>query len=366
MTEIEEFDTKRKAIFMLKSDLAQNDSILRTIARSPNKSFGLDSGELINLCGQAMARDLSPNDEARLGSQGTFHRLFLTSTTDGCKIVLKVPIFSDGFFDCLMRSEYHVTSFVRSHGIPAPIVVLLEVEGRYRRYAVHAACFDKSPSLATFDDDEAATNNLLGSASALLRRLHSIEGKKFGPVSLAYAEGPTDVGFERSGLLTGVHDSWDDFVLVRLDEHVAVCSRIDAISSAEAERITSIFENARDELTSIALHSIMHGDPGGNNFLIGGNEPAMLLDWEDCLIGDPMFDVACLATFHPERRLPAIFEGYGLGSIPQFDNLRRFWIYFLRIALAKTVHRHRFGYVDLHGRSPAAKRIQLALEWLTV
>jgi len=44
--------------------------------------------------------------------------------------------------------------------------------------------------------------------------------------------------------------------------------------------------------------------------------------------------------------------------------MERFWTYFLRVALAKTVVRHNLGLRDRPGRPPASRRIQLALDRL--
>ena len=63
-----------------------------------------------------------------------------------------------------------------------------------------------------------------------------------------------------------------------------------------------------------------------------------------------------VSSFHPERRLPPFLEGYGLGQ-PSPEERRLIALYFLRIALFKTVHRLRFGVRDLSGRTPGHHRI---------
>ena len=102
---------------------------------------------------------------------------------------------------------------------------------------------------------------------------------------------------------------------------------------------------------------LLHGDLGNHNIFVQNNAVTALIDWEDALIGDPAFDVAMWLTFHPPRRHAAFLQGYGLAA--QEDGFRlRCALSFLRIALSKTVHRHRFAYPDLPGRQPAYERIQ--------
>ena len=89
-----------------------------------------------------------------------------------------------------------------------------------------------------------------------------------------------------------------------------------------------------------------------------------LIDWEDAVAGDPLFEVAFWATFHPERRWDAFFAGYRKDPLETPEDRLRFWLYFLRIALMKTVLRHRLGCTDPPGRTPASQRIQRALRGL--
>src|SRR5207253_1741030 len=79
---------------------------------------------------------------------------------------------------------------------------------------------------------------------------------------------------------------------------------------------------------------------------------------------DPVFDVAFWATFHPDRRHGAFLDGYrSVRDLPA-DFERRFRLYYPRVALSKTVLRHRLGLADRPGRPPASLRIQRALERL--
>ena len=107
---------------------------------------------------------------------------------------------------------------------------------------------------------------------------------------------------------------------------------------------------------------LCHGDLGNHNVFVRDGHVSALIDWEDCLAGDPVYDVAFWATFHPPRRYDALIAGYrAAGTVPE-DFFRRFWLYYLRVALAKTVVRARFGLVDLPGHMPASLRIRLGLQ----
>jgi hygromycin-B 4-O-kinase len=180
--------------------------------------------------------------------------------------------------------------------------------------------------------------------------VHAIRGARAGPLSLVQL---------RSGTIAGLHTSWREFMHLRLEEHLRECAAMGALSAAEAACADQAFSGPL--MAGAASGALLHGDPGGHNFIMSGDTVAGVIDWEDAMVGDPLFELASMCTFHPERRHAAILEGHGTTLAAGSPALGRFWLYFLRIALAKTVHRQRFGYADAPGRTPAASRIQLAL-----
>lgn len=89
-----------------------------------------------------------------------------------------------------------------------------------------------------------------------------------------------------------------------------------------------------------------------------------MIDWEDSLCGDPIFDVAYWGTFCRDEMRAEFLRGYETVQILPEDFERRYWLYYLRVAISKTVHRHLFGVKDRPGRAPASRRIQKALSRL--
>jgi aminoglycoside phosphotransferase (APT) family kinase protein len=182
-------------------------------------------------------------------------------------------------------------------------------------------------------------------------------GRGYGPLSLEALRNADRAG---SAPFAGVHARWDDYVLLRLPEHIASCVSQGAVTPGEAVEVARRFEECRMAFREQPA-SLLHGDPGSHNFMVDESGIRAVIDWEDALLGDPLFDLASLCTFHPERRHAAILAAYGANVLPGSVAWTRFWLYFLRMALAKTVHRHRFGYVDRPDRPPASRRIQFAL-----
>ena len=288
--------------------------------------------------------------------QGTFHRLYEVRDAKGERL-LRISALSGKYDVLCMALEARTMGQLRASGIPIPSCEFREIDddGIFRG----AHLIQRAPGicLTELDHDERRMNAALADVGRFLARLHHVKGWHWGPVSLA-APGDHNVDF------VGIHQRWTDHVLLRLDEHVELCVRRGAVSPAEAQEIGDCVERFRAVLILDQAPAFLHGDPGSHNFMVDDVSVCAAIDWEDALLGDPIFDVASLCTFHPERRHAAIWAGYGGAPIVGDDTWLRFWLYFLRISLAKTVHRFRFSYPDPPDRVPPSQRIQLALNRL--
>src|SRR5262249_39402506 len=161
---------------------------------------------------------------------------------------------------------------------------------------------------------------------------------------------------------TGSHINWRDYIFSRLEHHVAICRHAELLDESQSNRILAVFDSMAASLTRRPLR-LLHGDPGAHNICVGPNPPSVpgFLGCEDALVGDPLFEVGMVSSFQPPRRMPDFLAGYGLPE-PNHDQSRLIALYFLRIALSKTVHRLRFGIGDLPGRTPGHHRLYRGLD----
>lgn len=157
--------------------------------------------------------------------------------------------------------------------------------------------------------------------------------------------------------LCGVHFRWDSYFTTKLDEHVHYAQCHSLIDGTEAYYITRVVRKLAASDTAIG-HSLLHGDLSDRNLFVSNGEVTAIIDWEDALIGDPVFDLAYWATFHPEELHSSLLDSYFTWTEKPQDFHQRFWVYYLRIALSKLVQHHRRGTPDLQ---PSIARIKLAL-----
>ncbi len=145
----------------------------------------------------------------------------------------------------------------------------------------------------------------------------------------------------------GCMKSWQSFLLTQLDNHIAYCRAKKFLTRSDAENVSKILKQGIGGL-SMQSSQLLHGDLAHHNLFSDNKRITGIIDWEDALAGDPVYDIAYWGTgsFGNEAWLESFLEGYmSVRPLPR-DFLLRYWVYYLRIALAKTVARHRFGLDD--------------------
>ncbi len=343
---------QRRTIFYLKTDLPVADRRLRELAADAERALAARTPLIADLVEEfGFAGTVSPL------ARGSFHVVHRVAQPDGRSLIVRSTL--SGLFadDPGVAAEAHVRHWLAGSGV-SELVPTVHVTGWRSRggpfdFAVQA--YVAQPSIAVQGDallDE--KSNLLAGMGEILRAVHAVEGEGAGPADYGCDDQPD--------ALRGMHAHWRDYITLRLEDHVRICTDAARIDARIADRILNRFA-ILDPLLRERPMRLLHGDPGIHNFCadpVSGRITA-LLDWEDVLVGDPLFEVAMVATFQPERRMPAFLAGYGLREPDTSEQLLTA-LYFLRISLSKTVHRLRFGIKDRPDRMAAHLRIHKGLD----
>lgn len=338
----------RRAMFYPKSDLAVDDALLRALARPADPADGRA------LARRALAATLELAEEAvevvPLAQQGTFHHVFAGGAHGAAAWVVRLNRLPQ-VADLQLHVDAIASAALTAAGLAHARVRCVDCSRTL--VATDFEVLERVPgeSLSAFDADDARIAPHLTALAQALRAAHAIRGSGYGFIDIAGRAARGDTA------LTGLHARWSGYLATRLPEHLRVLASHGVMSATQADAAAARFAAARSALDA-APACLLHGDPGNHNALAGPDGTVTLVDWEDALLGDPLYDLAFWATFHPERRWDAFFAAY-FGA--PWQPTAAFWLYFLRVAIAKTVHRLRFGYVDRPGRPPAAARIQRGL-----
>lgn len=301
-----------------------------------------------------LARSLCLEAKPQPLATGTFHLIYRLAWRDGRPAILRCPV-SDLFdrdaglaFEGAIKAWFAGSAAERL--LPETVQIGFHSEGAPFDYAI----LEEAPGHVLRDlGDEFLDQQprYLSSVGEALRSIHDRQITGAGPLDEAEAE----------AVPRGLHSSWADYIFLNLERHIAACNNLGLINDLMADKIATVFERMANALNDRPC-SLLHGDPGTHNICVETNTLTVtrILDWEDALAGDPLFDVAMFSSFQPARRLPFFLQGYGL-SDPSPEEQRLLALYFLRIALCKTVHRARFGITDKPGRIPAHQRIYRGL-----
>ena len=338
-----DFQRRRSGEFYPKADIAIADEHLRELVVSSPRVTRSTAIEALASVG------IAAESVESLGTPGTFHELFsFVNPSDRGRHVIKLNRVPEWGPDAalVMESTLVVTlpENVRRLDIGMADITRGSVPTDFQLMR-----FSPAPSLRSFDDDEHRAISAIAPWAEQLRYLHEVEAEGFG---LAAVE-------PGGAVISGAAPSWAAYLNTRRDEHLDRIAAAGLVTGAEKAAAAVALDKLVDQAPD-STGRILHGDCGPHNAV---DDPAgvALIDWEDALVGDPLFEVAMWATFAPERRWEAFFTAY-FGSSWMPTEL--FWMYFLRISLAKTVVRLRFGYEDKPGRPPASQRIQRALAGL--
>jgi len=340
----------RRAMFYPKTDPDISDGELRALKERAPQAAKM----LLPAVGAAAAEAGFPG-RAELIAVGTYHAVYRIDRRDARPVVVRATLPDLFERDRSLLLDGRARSWLgRSAGaslVPKTHLVRFAADGAPFDFAIADFAAGVRLEDALLDGEPA----YLAAMGEALRRVHEVAGEGAGLVDLD--RGPEDGPI-------GVHHRWADYIALKLDRHIAACVDIGCIDSSLAARIARAFDAMRPALTGRAMR-LLHGDPGLHNICVDADAKRVtdLLDWEDALVGDPLFDVAMWSTFQPPRRLPAFLAGYGLPH-PSAEEQRLIALYFLRIALSKTVHRHRFAIADRPDRSPGHHRIMRGLDEL--
>jgi fructosamine-3-kinase len=351
----EEWVRQRRRIFYPKTDLPVPDELLRGMRFRTFADLNMTPDRVSTAAEHALGS--RPTGIHPLEKQGTFHRVFrLTGLGRTDLLILRANAANDVLREFTFYLDAWAGKALSEAGLPGLAVLHVDLSRTIVPFDFQIIEENPGLPLDRFNNNEPRMRRLLRELGRLVAQIHSISLPGYGlldPRPLTSGTGPP----------SGIADTWSEYIKMNLVGHVEHCARAGDLTAAAADAVVAAFER-QAECLNVAGGVLLHGDLGNHNVLTDGDRLLGLIDWEDAVAGDPVYDVAFWATFHPPARHAAFFSGYrDVRPFPD-DFPVRFWLYFLRIAVAKAVHRRRFGYADRPDRPTAAYRILYALDQL--
>lgn len=244
--------------------------------------------------------------------------------------------------DDYLAIESLVMASVRDAGVPTPRVHASDASRSWFPFAWQI--LDRVPHPDLNQHFKAGTLDaprIARQLGVLIARWQGVPVEGFGPFRVTTATS--------GGRLVGLHATYPDYHFTRLAAHLAFLQERQLLSAVQVARIEEAFVRHRS-LLELQTSCLVHKDLALWNVLGSPREIAAVIDWDDCIGGDPIDDLSLLGCFHGGEFLRMAFEGYASVRPLPADAARRFWLHLLRNMIFKAVIRVGAGYFD-HGSS---------------
>ncbi len=279
-------------------------------------------------------RSEAPASIAGAGCDGN-HFAFEITLKSGEKAFLRGD---EGSGDDYMLAETAAMELAAKQGVPCPKTLFSSIGSNSLGVNFQILeLVDRKP-LDKFHKDgsldiEAAASQL----GAVLRKLHSakLDGFGFLDTSLLKVKGPAK----------GLKRSYADYFNTKLDEHLKHLEVRALTSQSESADIRSIFKDC-ESLLQLERGSLVHRDAALWNVLGTPKSVDSLIDWDDCVSGEPADDIGILLCFYNAPFMRPLLRAYFDGAEPSEAFMRKAWLHLLRNMLWKAKLRESLGYFE--------------------
>jgi aminoglycoside phosphotransferase (APT) family kinase protein len=272
------------------------------------------------------------------GGQGN-HQTFVAAVA-GREYFVRLEDGPEG--DDYLAVESHVMAEVRARGVPTPQVFGIDATRRQVPFAWQILELVPEPDLNRhFKAGTLAAGEIAQQLGRHIAHWQVVPVAGFGPFDVAR------LGAEQR--LGGLHRTYAAYFRTRLETHLGFLVERSFLTAAQTAEMRAAIEHHRG-LLELAAPCLVHKDLALWNVLGTEREITAVIDWDDCIGGDPMDDLSLLGCFHDGAFLRRAFAGYAEVRPLPSDPAARFWLHLLRNMIFKAVIRVGAGYFDHDSR----------------
>lgn len=322
----------RNKVFYWQTDRPLSPEETGTIWADRHSYFTDD--EIIAAVNKALKDDtiaaLEPLDPEAQTSLGNINSVRSARLASGKEVIIRCHPrgIRNGYF----YAEALAARKALKAGLPAYRTLVIHEAANDNDFAFHVC--EKLPGTALQHwlqkrpQDEA---KLLSDVGKSLARLHQIKVEGFGPFDNEKA---------KHYQLIGLHPTFTKAVRAGLDFNLRALQEHDVITKSQASAIDQLFVEG-NPLLICDTPVLIHNDFADWNMLTDGEHITAMLDWDECVGGDPMMDIACWSTFFDPSRLDGMLKGYWTMAKKTADFEEKFELLRLRYTISKMTLRVR-------------------------
>ena len=276
---------------------------------------------------------IKPFDENDQTSFGNVNSIRVGTLENGKEVIIRCHPkgVKNGYF----FSESLASSIASNNGIPA-----------YQTYTIHDLEGDDDISYQVIErlpgdtvqfylkEHPEKENQLVYEMGKTMARLHKIKVNGFGPFKNDEA---------KNGNLVGTFKSLDESINAGLDENLERLVKYNILTQDVADKMKQLFKDNPLLQSDVAV--LVHNDFADWNLLTDGNTITGVVDWDECVGGHPIQEIACWSTFFDPERITSFLEGY-FSETEKYDNFDDlFQLFRLRYTISKMALRiKRYTY----------------------
>ncbi len=276
---------------------------------------------------------IEPLDLNAQTSFGNVNSIRVGVLESGKKVIIRCHPkgVKNGYF----YSESLASKIALENGIPA-----------YKTYLIHDLKDEKDISFQVIEKLDGDTiqfylreypekeEQLVYEMGKTMANLHKIRVNGFGPFSNDKA---------KEGNLEGTYKTLQESVNAGLEENLDRLVKYNILSREVADKMKSLFDS--NPLLDSNESVLVHNDFADWNLLTDGKTISGVIDWDECVGGHPIQEIACWSTFFDPERIGSFLKGY-YSETKKPDNFEElFQLFRLRYTISKMALRiKRYTY----------------------
>lgn len=272
-------------------------------------------------------------------SWGSSHVIYFVKVRQEKKpLVLRANLGFNQEPETVMLVEKIVTDQVAKLGVPTNIVRFVDVSRRHLPFDFQIQEMLVGQDLEDhFHGTKEEYDRMSFDLGAYVVQYDQLQYPRFGRF---------DVKAALKGKLQGSKPSFYEYIIVCLDNDLKYLVDTRVINSKTSDRIIRIFESCKP-IINIKKGVLVHHDLADHNIMFKDNKITGIFDWEACVVGDPVLDLASCPTWRtPYPREQKLIEGYrSVNRLPDHFQ-EKMDIYRLRTMLWKMVYAIRFKILN--------------------
>lgn len=267
--------------------------------------------------------------ETTLLERSTLHKVFKVRT-EKSRYALRVNLLNDLYMEFNFYIEDWVLKQLSGRELSNLKVCKIDISRKEVPFDYEIMDWAEGVTLYDLAKKQDLSEDLLFKLGQVIGKLHQIKLRNFGPLNVESI-------FNNCG--EGIYNLWSDYVLKNFNKHLIFCLQKGIIDQSLNKKIVELLDNKR--IPNLGNPVLLHGDIANHNVFTDGKNITALIDWEDCLSGDPVYDIAYYGTgtFNHPDWYDTFLSGYKSINVLPDDFYYRYWVYFLRISIAKAIIR---------------------------